>query len=101
MTANRVASGPRLVSRRGVAMTRAAETGTADEAVRVAAVTMNAIVQAVYVGDPQSVVRIAAAPNPPLGDNDLLVRVHAASVDRGSWHLMAGLPYPIRLAMSG
>jgi NADPH:quinone reductase-like Zn-dependent oxidoreductase len=31
----------------------------------------------------------------------VLVRVHAASVDRGTWHIMAGLPYPIRLAGFG
>ena len=29
------------------------------------------------------------------------MRVHAASVDRGTWHVMAGLPYPIRLAGFG
>jgi NADPH:quinone reductase-like Zn-dependent oxidoreductase len=29
------------------------------------------------------------------------VRVRAASVDRGTWHVMAGLPYPIRLAGFG
>ena len=29
------------------------------------------------------------------------MRVRAASVDRGTWHLMAGLPYPIRLAVFG
>jgi NADPH:quinone reductase-like Zn-dependent oxidoreductase len=29
------------------------------------------------------------------------VRVHAASVDRGTWHIMAGLPFPIRLAGFG
>jgi NADPH:quinone reductase-like Zn-dependent oxidoreductase len=27
--------------------------------------------------------------------------VHAASVDRGTWHIMSGLPYPIRLAGFG
>src|SRR5439155_17713886 len=36
-----------------------------------------------------------------IGDGDVLVRVRAASVDRGTWHLMAGLPYPIRVAGSG
>ena len=36
-----------------------------------------------------------------VGDGEVLVRVHAASVDRGTWHLMAGLPYPIRLAGFG
>jgi NADPH:quinone reductase-like Zn-dependent oxidoreductase len=29
------------------------------------------------------------------------VRVRAASVDRGTWHVMTGLPYPIRLAGFG
>jgi NADPH:quinone reductase-like Zn-dependent oxidoreductase len=31
----------------------------------------------------------------------VLLRVHAAGVDRGIWHLMAGLPYPVRLAGYG
>ncbi len=38
---------------------------------------------------------------PVIGDDEVLVRVHAAGVDRGVWHLMAGLPYPIRLAGYG
>ena len=31
----------------------------------------------------------------------MLVRVDAAGVDRGVWHLMTGLPYPVRLAGYG
>ena len=38
---------------------------------------------------------------PEINDDEVLVRVHAAGVDRGVWHLMAGLPYPIRLAGFG
>jgi NADPH:quinone reductase-like Zn-dependent oxidoreductase len=38
---------------------------------------------------------------PVIGDDELLVRVHAAGVDRGVWHVMTGLPYPIRLAGYG
>jgi len=38
---------------------------------------------------------------PQIGDDDVLVRVHAAGVDRGVWHVMTGLPYPIRLAGYG
>jgi NADPH:quinone reductase-like Zn-dependent oxidoreductase len=38
---------------------------------------------------------------PTIRDDEVLVRVRAASVDRGTWHLMAGLPYPIRVAGSG
>jgi NADPH:quinone reductase-like Zn-dependent oxidoreductase len=38
---------------------------------------------------------------PEIGDNEVLVRVHAAGVDRSVWHIMTGLPYPIRLAGFG
>ena len=38
---------------------------------------------------------------PEVGDGEVLVRVHAAGVDRGVWHVMRGLPYPIRLAGYG
>ena len=38
---------------------------------------------------------------PGIGDDEVLVRVHAAGVDRGVWHIMTGLPYPIRLAGFG
>src|SRR5437660_3274707 len=34
---------------------------------------------------------------PEVGDDEVLVRVHAAGVDRGVWHLMTGLAYPMRL----
>src|SRR3954451_17754917 len=38
---------------------------------------------------------------PEIGDDEALVRVHAAGVDQGVWHVMTGLPYPIRLAGYG
>src|SRR5919199_867942 len=38
---------------------------------------------------------------PEIGDDEVLVRVHAAGVGRDVWHVMAGLPYPIRLAGYG
>lgn len=38
---------------------------------------------------------------PEIGDDEVLVRVHAAGLDRGVWHIMTGLPYPIRLAGYG
>jgi len=38
---------------------------------------------------------------PEVADGEVLVRVHAAGVDRGVWHLMTGLPYPVRLAGYG
>jgi NADPH:quinone reductase-like Zn-dependent oxidoreductase len=34
---------------------------------------------------------------PRIGDQEVLVRVHAAGVDRGVWHLMTGLPYLLRV----
>lgn len=34
---------------------------------------------------------------PAVGPRDVLVRVRAAGVDRGAWHLMAGEPYAVRL----
>jgi len=37
-----------------------------------------------------------AAP-PTLGDDEIMVRVRAASVDRGTVHLMAGVPYLMRV----
>jgi NADPH:quinone reductase-like Zn-dependent oxidoreductase len=38
---------------------------------------------------------------PRAGDDEVLVRVHAAGIDRGAWHIMAGLPYLIRVAGFG
>jgi NADPH:quinone reductase-like Zn-dependent oxidoreductase len=64
--------------------------------------TMTAIVQDEYGPAPEAVLRLEeAVPTPPIGDDEVLVRVAAASVDRGTWHIMAGLPLPIRLAGFG
>jgi NADPH:quinone reductase-like Zn-dependent oxidoreductase len=38
---------------------------------------------------------------PEIGDDEALVRVHAAGLDQGVWHVVTGLPYPIRLAGYG
>src|SRR5438067_1472502 len=62
---------------------------------------MEAIDQDGYGVAPEKVLRFAEVPTPAIGDDDVLVRVHAASVDRGTWHVMSGLPYPIRLAGFG
>ena len=62
---------------------------------------MTAIVQDGYGSAPEDVLRVTRVHRPVAGDDDVLVRVHAASVDRGTWHLMAGLPYPVRLAGFG
>src|SRR5688572_2072744 len=56
---------------------------------------MKAIVQDTY-GSPD-VLELRDIDKPQVGDGDVLVRVHAAGVDPGVWHLMAGLPRMIRL----
>jgi NADPH:quinone reductase-like Zn-dependent oxidoreductase len=38
---------------------------------------------------------------PEVGDEEVLVRVRAAGLERGAWHIMAGLPYLIRIAGYG
>jgi NADPH:quinone reductase-like Zn-dependent oxidoreductase len=63
--------------------------------------TMTAIVQDEYGPAPEDVLRLDEIDKPAIGESEVLVRVHAASVDRGTWHVMAGLPYPIRLAGFG
>jgi NADPH:quinone reductase-like Zn-dependent oxidoreductase len=63
--------------------------------------TMKSIVQDEYGSEPGDVLRLAEIARPTIGDDEILVRVRAASVDRGTWHVMAGLPYPIRLAGFG
>jgi NADPH:quinone reductase-like Zn-dependent oxidoreductase len=62
---------------------------------------MQSIVQDEYGTAPEDVLRLAEIPWPVTADDEILVRVAAASVDRGTWHVMAGLPYPIRLAGFG
>jgi NADPH:quinone reductase-like Zn-dependent oxidoreductase len=63
--------------------------------------TMTAIVQDRYGPAPEDVLRLVEIDRPTVADGEALVQVHAASVDRGTWHIMAGLPYPIRLAGFG
>jgi NADPH:quinone reductase-like Zn-dependent oxidoreductase len=38
---------------------------------------------------------------PEVGDGDVLVQVEGAGIDRGTWHLMQGLPYVVRLVGYG
>jgi NADPH:quinone reductase-like Zn-dependent oxidoreductase len=59
--------------------------------------TMTSLVQDRYGTAPGDVLRIAEVARPAPGDGEVLVRVRATSIDRGTWHLMAGLAYPIRL----
>jgi NADPH:quinone reductase-like Zn-dependent oxidoreductase len=61
--------------------------------------TMRAIVQDTY-GAADSL-RLDTIPRPAVGDGEVLVRVHAAGLDRGTWHLMTGKPYLMRVAGLG
>ena len=56
---------------------------------------MQAIVQAGYGS--ADVLRRAEIDKPVVGDDEVLIRVQAAGLDRGTWHLMAGQPYLVRL----
>jgi NADPH:quinone reductase-like Zn-dependent oxidoreductase len=47
---------------------------------------------------PPDVLRVEDTPTPTPGDGEVLVRVHAAGVDQGVWHVVAGLPYLGRAA---
>lgn len=58
--------------------------------------TMRAIVQDGYGST--DVLHSGQLARPEPAANEVLVRVHAAGLDRGTWHLMTGTPYPIRLA---
>jgi NADPH:quinone reductase-like Zn-dependent oxidoreductase len=61
-----------------------------------ATTTMQAIVQERYGLDPGQVLRPEQVPKPAINDDEVLVRVRAAGVDRGTWHLIAGLPKLMR-----
>jgi NADPH:quinone reductase-like Zn-dependent oxidoreductase len=56
---------------------------------------MKAIVQDRY-GSPD-VLQLREIDRPQVGDGEVLVRVCAAGVDPGVWHLVTGLPYLVRL----
>ena len=60
---------------------------------------MKAIVQDTY-GSPD-VLELRDIDKPEVADDEVLVRVRAAGVDRGVWHLMTGLPYLVRIAGYG
>lgn len=56
---------------------------------------MKAIVQDVYGNS--DVLRLKDIPQPVPGTGEVLIKVRAAGVDQGVWHLMTGRPYLIRL----
>jgi NADPH:quinone reductase-like Zn-dependent oxidoreductase len=60
---------------------------------------MKAIVRDTYGS--ADVLELRDIDKPEIADDEVLVHVHAAGMDRGVWHVMTGLPYPIRLAGYG
>ena len=56
---------------------------------------MRAIVQKEY--GTADVLAMAEIERPVIGAGEVLVQVHAAGLDRGTWHLMAGMPYAASL----
>jgi NADPH:quinone reductase-like Zn-dependent oxidoreductase len=56
---------------------------------------MKAIVQDVYGNS--DVLGLRDIPKPVPGSGEVLIKVRAAGVDQGAWHLMTGRPYLIRL----
>src|SRR5688572_28638173 len=57
--------------------------------------TMQAIVQDAY--GTTEVFRYERTARPEIADHEVLLRVHAAGLDRGTWHMMAGKPYLLRV----
>jgi NADPH:quinone reductase-like Zn-dependent oxidoreductase len=60
---------------------------------------MRAVVQDTYGST--DVLELRDLDPPVISDDEVLVRVKAAGVDRGVWHLMTGKPFPVRLAGYG
>ena len=56
---------------------------------------MKATIQPIY-GSPD-VLQLKDVDRPVAGDDEVLVRVRAAAVNIGDWHLLRGVPYAVRL----
>jgi NADPH:quinone reductase-like Zn-dependent oxidoreductase len=61
--------------------------------------TMDAVLQRSY--GPVDTVAVEPVPLPHVGDDEVLIEVAAAGLDRGVCHLMTGTPYLLRLAGFG
>jgi NADPH:quinone reductase-like Zn-dependent oxidoreductase len=61
---------------------------------------MQAVVQDKY-GSPDNVLQLREIDRPVAGDNEVLMRVRAASVHPDVWHVVTGRPYVLRLMGSG
>lgn len=56
---------------------------------------MRAVIQDRYGSS--EVLRVSEVDIPDVGDNEVLIKVHAAGLDRGTEHLMTGKPYAMRM----
>ncbi len=56
---------------------------------------MTALIQSGYGG--ADVLRVGTRARPTAGQGEVVVKVHAAGIDRGTWHLMTGRPYLMRI----
>ncbi|MGS0687903.1 NAD(P)-dependent alcohol dehydrogenase [Nakamurella sp. GG22] len=56
---------------------------------------MRAIVQSTY--GTSEVLQFGETAPPAIGESDVLIRVRAAGLDRGTWHRMTGRPYLMRV----
>ena len=61
---------------------------------------MKAVVQTGY-GPPDEVLELREVPIPDIGDDEVLVRVRAASVHPDVWHVVMGWPYVLRIMGAG
>src|SRR5918995_472565 len=60
---------------------------------------MKAMVRDTY--GPPDLLELRDIDIPEIADDEVLIHVHAAGVGRDVWHVMMGLPYPMRLAGYG
>ena len=66
------------------------------ERIGIEGAAMKAIVQHRY-GAPQRVLKLEEVDRPQVGDDDVLIRVRASSVNTPDWITVAGVPYILRL----
>src|SRR5208283_4802532 len=67
--------------------------------IRVEESMMKAIVYTRY--GPPDVLQFRESKKPEPADNQVLVKVHAASINPFDWHVMRGEPFPVRLVIGG
>ena len=75
----------------------ATTTGTATSPTITGQPTMRAVVQDTY--GPAEVLQLREIARPTTAGDQVLVRVRAAGLDRGVWHVMTGLPYLVRFVV--